>query len=51
VRRSLLPFQRHPVEAAPNDAIYWLAIDVAAADAALDEIAHRLRHLCQSQDR
>ena len=39
-----------PVEAAANDDIYRLVIDVAAGDAALDEIAARLRHLCRVDD-
>ena len=39
-----------PVEAAANDDIYRLVIDVAAGDAALHEIAARLRHLCRVDD-
>ena len=39
-----------PVEAAPNDDIYRLVIDVAAGDAAVDEIARRLRALCQAEE-
>jgi death-on-curing protein len=39
-----------PVEAAANDDIYRLVIDVAAGDAILHEIAERLRTLCEAAD-
>lgn len=39
-----------PVEAAANDGVYRLVIDVAAGSVALDEISERLRRLCQGDD-
>jgi death-on-curing protein len=39
-----------PVEAAANDDIYRIVIYVAAGDAAVDEIARRLRALCQAEE-
>jgi death-on-curing protein len=39
-----------PVEAAANDDIYRLVIYVAAGDVALDQIARRLRAICQAEE-